>query len=70
LADDVVYVRFHGPNGGYRGSYTDDFLYEYAQYIKEWMAEGKDIYAYFNNTMGDAINNLVTLKSFLEPEEL
>ncbi|WP_183574153.1 DUF72 domain-containing protein [Mucilaginibacter sp. X5P1] len=70
LADDVVYLRFHGPNGGYRGSYADDFLYEYAQYTKEWLAEGKDVYAYFNNTMGDAINNLITLKSFLEPEEL
>jgi len=70
LADDHIYLRFHGPNGGYRGSYADDFLYEYAQYVKEWMAEGKDVYAYFNNTMGNAINNLVALKSFLEPEEL
>jgi uncharacterized protein YecE (DUF72 family) len=68
LSDDFVYLRFHGPNGGYRGSYADDFLYEYAQYIKEWLAEGKNVYTYFNNTMGNAINNLITLKSFLEPE--
>jgi uncharacterized protein YecE (DUF72 family) len=70
LADDHVYLRFHGPNGGYRGSYADDFLYEYAQYTKEWMAEGKDVYAYFNNTVGDALNNLLTLKSYIEPEEI
>jgi uncharacterized protein YecE (DUF72 family) len=62
--DDIVYLRFHGPDGGYRGSYADDFLYEYAQYIKEWEAEGKTVYAYFNNTMGDALNNLQLLNKY------
>jgi len=61
-----LYVRFHGPNGGYRGSYTDDFLYEYAQYINEWKAEGKEVYVYFNNTMGNALNNLISLNAFLK----
>lgn len=65
LSDDFVYLRFHGPNGGYRGSYADDFLYEYAQYVKDWQQEGKTVYAYFNNTMGDALNNLTTLSSFI-----
>lgn len=65
LTSDEVYVRFHGPNGGYRGSYPDDFLYEYAQYITEWYDEGKTIYVYFNNTMGDAVNNLIKLNSYL-----
>jgi len=65
LSDDFVYLRFHGPNGGYRGSYADDFLYEYAQYVKEWQQEGKTVYAYFNNTMGDALNNLTKLSSFI-----
>lgn len=62
---DFVYLRFHGPNGGYRGSYSDGFLYEYAEYVKEWLAEGKTVYAYFNNTMGDASKNLQTLNSFV-----
>jgi uncharacterized protein YecE (DUF72 family) len=62
--DDIVYLRFHGPEGGYRGSYADDFLYEYAQYVKEWQAEGKTVYAYFNNTMGDALNNLQLLNKY------
>ena len=56
-----VFVRFHGPNGGYRGSYADDFLAEYASYINDWQDEGKTIYAYFNNTMGEAVQNLITL---------
>lgn len=62
---DFIYLRFHGPNGGYRGSYTDDFLLEYASYIKDWVTDGKTVYAYFNNTMGDAIGNLTTLNKFV-----
>lgn len=62
---DTVYVRFHGPTGNYKGSYTDDFLSEYAALIHEWLEENKTVYVYFNNTNGDAFNNLVTLKGFL-----
>lgn len=62
---DHVYIRFHGPNGAYRGSYTDDFLFEYVQYINEWKSEGKEVYVYFNNTMGDAVNNLISLNNYL-----
>ncbi|MFD0750541.1 DUF72 domain-containing protein [Mucilaginibacter calamicampi] len=58
---DTVYLRFHGPGGKYRGSYPDDLLYEYAGYIREWLEEGKTVYTYFNNTMGDAVRNLQTL---------
>ncbi|MDB5011087.1 MAG: hypothetical protein JWQ06_1876 [Mucilaginibacter sp.] len=65
-ASDFIYLRFHGPNGGYRGSYTEDFLAEYASYIKEWQAEGKTVYVYFNNTMGEAVRNLVTLNRFVQ----
>ena len=62
---ETVYLRFHGPGGRYRGSYTEDFLREYAEYIREWQLENKIIYAYFNNTMGDALKNLQTLNGFL-----
>jgi uncharacterized protein YecE (DUF72 family) len=62
---DFVYVRFHGPNGNYRGSYDDNFLYEYASYIREWLADGKQVYAYFNNTMGNAIQNLESLRNYV-----
>jgi len=60
------YLRFHGPGGGYRGSYSDDFLYRYAEYIKTWTSEGKLVYLYFNNTMGDAVKNLQTLNRMLQ----
>jgi uncharacterized protein YecE (DUF72 family) len=62
---DHVYFRFHGPNGGYRGSYDDDYLAEYTSYIREFRAEGKTVYAYFNNTAGNAIGNLQTLTNEL-----
>lgn len=64
-ASDIVYLRFHGPTGNYRDSYSESFLSEYASYVKEWMEEGKTVYAYFNNTMGDAFNNLQTLNRFV-----
>ncbi|HYF69508.1 MAG TPA: DUF72 domain-containing protein [Ohtaekwangia sp.] len=63
---DTLYVRFHGPTGNYKGSYSDDFLTEYAALILEWLEEDKTVYVYFNNTNGDAFNNLVTLKRFLD----
>jgi uncharacterized protein YecE (DUF72 family) len=63
---ESVYLRFHGPGGNYRGSYTDDFLYEYAQYIKAWLEDGKTVYTYFNNTMGDAVSNLLALNEFVK----
>ncbi len=62
-----IYLRFHGPNGGYRGSYADDFLSEYAHYIAAWRAEGKEVFVYFNNTMGEAVKNALYL-SKLEGE--
>jgi uncharacterized protein YecE (DUF72 family) len=61
-----AYLRFHGPGGRYRGSYSDDFLYRYAKYIKTWTSEGKLVYLYFNNTMGDAVKNLQTLNRMLQ----
>lgn len=65
LGLDFIYLRFHGPNGGYRGSYSD-FLVEYAQYIRQWLTEGKRVYAYFNNTMGTAAHNLATLNQLVQ----
>ena len=62
---DFIYIRFHGPTGNYRDSYSDSFLYEYATYIKEWMNDKKTVFVYFNNTMGDAFKNGMMLKRFV-----
>ncbi|TSJ41124.1 DUF72 domain-containing protein [Mucilaginibacter corticis] len=64
-SDELVYLRFHGPSGNYKGSYTEYFLYEYAAYIHEWLQEGRSVYCYFNNTAGDALGNLCSLKQMV-----
>lgn len=61
-----VYLRFHGPEGDYRGTYANDFLQQKAIQVRNWVQQGKEVYAYFNNTMGDAYNNAVQLKRLLE----
>jgi uncharacterized protein YecE (DUF72 family) len=61
IAESFMYLRFHGPEGAYRGSYDDAVLNEYAKRITNWVKDGKEVYAYFNNTMGDALGNLQTL---------
>ena len=61
IADNFLYLRFHGPEPAYRGSYDDDILDRHAKRIANSLKNGKEVYAYFNNTMGDALSNLQTL---------
>ena len=65
-ATSFKYLRFHGPEPRYRGSYDDTSLHQYAKYIKAWLREEKTVYAYFNNTMGDAVKNLQALNSLIK----
>lgn len=66
LNSRIVYLRFHGEQGRYGGTYSDAFLEEYAGYIREWIGEGKEVYAYFNNTRGEAIHNVIALNKLLK----
>lgn len=61
---DFVYIRYHGPTGNYRGSYSNEFLEEEWKRISGWLKKGKDVYAYFNNTIGEAFDNAIMLKKF------
>lgn len=61
-----VYCRYHGPAGDYRGSYPALFLQQEAVKIKRWLKDGKDVYAYFNNTIGDAFKNAMTLRNLVK----
>lgn len=49
-----VYVRGHGPGGRYFGRYGEEELGRWAAQIRLWRAEGKDVYAYFDNDIGAA----------------
>ncbi len=65
IGNSFFYLRFHGPEGTYRGSYEDDILYGHANRIASWLKDGKEVYAYFNNTMGAALGNLQTLNKMV-----
>jgi uncharacterized protein YecE (DUF72 family) len=62
---NFFYLRLHGENGRYRGSYDDSTLTSYAELVKKWLANGKAGYCYFNNTMGAAFSNAVKLRDEL-----
>lgn len=68
LEPDFIYVRFHGPTGNYRGSYDEEILAEHASYINDWIDDGKTVYAYFNNTAGDAYANCIALNRLVSSE--
>jgi len=60
---DFVYVRLHGPGGKYQGSYPSEALDWWARRLLEWRAEGKSVFAYFDNDQaGYAAANAMELK--------
>jgi uncharacterized protein YecE (DUF72 family) len=63
-----VYIRLHGPDNQhlYGGSYSDAELQWWANRVREWQNQGKEVYVYFNNDgAGNAIYNSKRLQSFL-----
>ena len=63
-----VYVRLHGPDHHhlYAGSYSEADLSWWAERIREWDRQGRDVYAYFNNDgAGNAVHNARTLRRLL-----
>lgn len=64
----LVYVRLHGPDhdGLYGGSYSDDDLRWWADRVREWEAQGRDVLVYLNNDGGgNAVRNARTLRWLL-----
>ena len=61
----VVYVRLHGPDHDhlYGGSYSGDDLSWWADRMREWESDGREVYAYFNNDgAANAVRNAQTLR--------
>ena len=66
VTTDFAYVRLHGPGGKYQGSYSDEALFQWADRIRHWQAEGKSVCVYFDNDdSGYAAHNALTLKRML-----
>jgi uncharacterized protein YecE (DUF72 family) len=66
VSADFVYVRFHGTET-YHGAYQRPALEPWADFLAEQEAEGRDIYAYFNNDAeGHAPRDAERLATMLE----
>ena len=60
-----VYVRLHGPDRDhlYAGSYPDGDLRWWADRMGEWRAQGREVFAYFNNDgYGHAVRDAEALR--------
>ncbi|HHL39256.1 MAG TPA: DUF72 domain-containing protein [Deltaproteobacteria bacterium] len=49
-----VYMRLHGPRPAYSGRYGRRGLRPWADLAGDFLAEGRDVYVYFNNDAGGA----------------
>ena len=66
LTADFVFIRRHGPESLYASNYPVSFLKREAQRIRTWLADGKDVFIYFNNdAFGYAVKNALTLQEYL-----
>lgn len=62
----VLYIRRHGIDGRYHGSYSDQALQQDAEMICEWATKGVPAYAFFNNTAdGAAVNDARRLQQLV-----
>jgi uncharacterized protein YecE (DUF72 family) len=63
---DFVYVRLHGPEHKYDGSYSDEVLAQWASRCRLWLEQGKEVFVYFDNDMhGYAPINAATLQHMM-----
>jgi uncharacterized protein YecE (DUF72 family) len=70
VTSDVVYLRFHGSEAVYGGRYGREGLKPWVDRIRGWRAEGRAVYAYFNNdAFGYAVEDAQTLQSLLNDPE-
>lgn len=67
---DFVYVRLHGPQGAYQGSYTPATLSQWAERVRAWRDSSKSVYVYFDNDQAAyAAHNAIELKRLVEGEQ-
>lgn len=64
-----TYLRFHGPEDGrrYTRRYSPQGLSATARRVHAWLADGVDVYAYFNNDhAAHAVDNALMLRRYVE----
>lgn len=66
LTADFTYLRLHGPDGAYQGSYDDKALAGWAGALSSWTDMGTDVFCYFDNDEnGYAARNALRLREML-----
>jgi uncharacterized protein YecE (DUF72 family) len=66
ITTDFVYLRFHGGKVLYGSDYSTSELQGWARKAQGWLANGLDIYAYFNNdAFGFAVKNAQQFQEIL-----
>ncbi|MCI0447013.1 DUF72 domain-containing protein [bacterium] len=61
----ITYVRLHGGEKKYAGNYPDEALHDWWKWMGLQLANGRDLYVYFNNDMNaHAVYNALRLKEF------
>lgn len=62
----LVYVRFHGAGQRYGGSYNPQRLAAWADRMAGWAADGRRVWAYFNNDIGGhAVTDAARLREYV-----
>lgn len=68
VTTDMVYVRLHGHTRTYASGYAHRTLAAWAQRIRQWQAEQRQVHVYFDNTAdGHAPVDALTLLRMLQP---
>jgi uncharacterized protein YecE (DUF72 family) len=66
LTANFTYIRFHGSGSRYGGNYPVACLREWADKIRSWQEELREVFVYFNNDIGGhAIRNARSLRAML-----
>jgi uncharacterized protein YecE (DUF72 family) len=62
VTTDLVYVRLHGGVRTYASAYSRPTLERWSRRIQAWLADGRQVHVYFDNTArGHAVRNAMTL---------
>jgi uncharacterized protein YecE (DUF72 family) len=68
LTANFSYLRFHGSGARYGGNYSEALLRYWAETIRSWQGQLKEVFVYFNNDSGGhAIRNARSLAYMLDP---
>jgi uncharacterized protein YecE (DUF72 family) len=66
VTTDFAYVRLHGHTHTYHSGYSKRSLERWAHRVRAWMAQGRDVHVYFDNTdAGAAPRNAMALRALV-----